>query len=485
MITHTQPLTWPTKADYDLAIKNWKQSILDPTISSGTLSQDNMGIHRFGGANLYVNVYKIGNWMIRCFCSNPPRQPPNDIVERYKAIGDFCAQHRQDVSALLPVTFIERGIKVQSQVFPIVKMPFLTHCPALGDFIAEHYHEKSTMEALSQAWLRMINEMEHASFAHGDLDLTNVLVEQSQQGLLLRLIDYDNVWIPALDGYPQTEHGHAPFQHPHFLPPNPRPYDALMDRFSALVIYISLRALSTNPELYDEWGADESERLLFSENDYKIANLVDGRIAQLISRVTDIELRGYIQVLAQSLRTDLMPPALSNIAQTTMRISLTTSRPTSSQTPTIQPPPIALWGQQVYTVGQTFWNTPIQSQPNGQHSPDDTARMYNWATPAAGNTPPNAPVPLYANTPNSTPQKATGANTTTALTPSQQRQKKRRQRQQGGTNTTTALTPSQGNPPVHSMRRIILTAVLGSTVVALIIILVFFFFVLRPMGIVP
>src|SRR5207302_11322506 len=124
------------------------------------------------------------------------------------------------------------------------------------------------------ALFRMIRVIVAVSMAHGDLDLSNVLVEQHNTHVILRLIDYDNTWIPELVGRNQTEHGHENFQHPSFMPPHQRPYYAGMDRFSALVIYISLKMLVSHPRLYDDWGANEADRLLLSEQDYQNAGLV-------------------------------------------------------------------------------------------------------------------------------------------------------------------------------------------------------------------
>ena len=310
----TSNLLWPTKDEYNLTIARWTQTLGDPDLRNGQLAQDQLGICRFGGANLYVCVYKIGNWMVRCFCSNPPHQTPVDICDRYRAIDQFCRMNAGRVSALIPVTYIEQGIRVGQRIFPIVKMPFLADCLPLGEFIMERYSERATMWRLSEAWLRMIREMEAAPIAHGDLDLTNVLVDERGSDLVLKLIDYDNVWIPALAGRTQTEFGHASFQHPNFLPPRPRPYTLEMDRFSALVIYISLKMLVIHPELYEQWGADESERLLVSEEDYKNAGLPDSRIVQL-RNLADKDLQPYVVELYDSLRENRMPCSLDEIAR--------------------------------------------------------------------------------------------------------------------------------------------------------------------------
>src|SRR5215467_1037633 len=105
-------LRWPTKDEYDVAIQQWQSTILDTDVRGGTLAQDAMGISAFGGANLYVALYKIGDWMIRRFCSNPPNATPSDIVERYRAIDSFCRGRASKMTALLPSLLVEQGIRV-------------------------------------------------------------------------------------------------------------------------------------------------------------------------------------------------------------------------------------------------------------------------------------------------------------------------------------------------------------------------------------
>jgi hypothetical protein len=325
--------TWPTKDDYDLAMLNKAQQVHDKDLRSGELADDPMdflGIRRYGGANLYVSLYRVGNWMARCFCSGPAGKPPDDIRERYQHISKFCQDHHDKVSALLGVYYIEDGITVdyinketdgfeKTALLPLIKMEFLDKAPSLGGFVAENHAWPQVMEQLSEAWLCMIRELEAAQMAHGDLDLTNVkVVQQDSTKLTLKLIDYDNIWIPALSGRKQTELGHVPFQHPQLIRTNSRLYDATMDRFSALVMYISLKALVVRPQLYKTWGADEVDRLLLSKVDYESethpneTDYYTRRIAQLRDTIPD--LIPYIDELRRALHEGCMPRSLDSIA---------------------------------------------------------------------------------------------------------------------------------------------------------------------------
>ncbi|HVB23289.1 MAG TPA: hypothetical protein VNG51_15210 [Ktedonobacteraceae bacterium] len=364
----TAGFLWPTKDEYDLAIARWQDTIFDPEVRGGLLAYDNMGICRFGGANLYVCIYKIGNWMVRCFCSKPSHAAPVDICERYMAIDRFCRKNANRVSALLPVTYLEQGIIVGSRTLPVVKMPFLTGCPSLGEFIMDNYTDRAIMQQLSDGWFRMIHELETAPMAHGDLDLSNVLVERGNawSGLTLKLIDYDNMWMPELVGRLQTEYGHANFQHPDFLPPQQRPYNVEMDRFSALVMYISLKALTVHPELYDAWGADESDRLLLAESDYLDSGLVGSHIMQL-RELCSTDMHPYIDELQSSLRDSRMPRSLYDLANANSSTFISYRAPT---TPRLQPPPsfiapVFKWSEAVYNAN-TNGSYPSQGQASGR-----------------------------------------------------------------------------------------------------------------------
>lgn len=346
---------WPGRDEYDLAMARWTETLFDPELRSGRLDYDHLGIRRYGGANLYTCVYRIGNWMVRCFCSNGKRQPPTDIRERYQTIARFSSMAQGRVSALAAITYEEQGIHVGTRILPLVKMPFFANCPSLGEFIMDHYRESSVMQQLCDAWLRMIAEMEAAQVAHGDLDLSNVLVEQHGSTPVLHLIDYDNMWVTELDRRQQHEFGHLHFQHPAFMPPYPRPFTLDMDRFSALTIYISLNALITFPQLYDEWGADESERLLFTDSDYRTIDQPGNRIG-LLHALSMPDLHPHTDELLASLRERRMPRSLASISSSA---GYRPATPAPAPAAILPPPPHADWKRAVYLTPPATGTQPM------------------------------------------------------------------------------------------------------------------------------
>ena len=121
----------------------------------------------------------------------------------------------------------------------------------------------------------MVMELESLGIAHGDLHPKNIMVYNDQ----LRLVDYDCIFIKDFQGQDEPEDGDADCQHPkrkNFV------YDQKIDRFSALVIYLGLLAISENIELKSL--AYKGEELDVSEIK-KLASLptYDEAIAMLMS----------------------------------------------------------------------------------------------------------------------------------------------------------------------------------------------------------
>ena len=80
----------------------------------------------------------------------------------------------------------------------------------------------------------------------------------------LVLVDYDGMYVPAMKGQKARELGSPDFRHPLRTESD---FDEHIDDFSLVSILLSLKAVSVNPTLLEEYG--EEGRLLFSEVNYK------------------------------------------------------------------------------------------------------------------------------------------------------------------------------------------------------------------------
>jgi len=113
-------------------------------------------------------------------------------------------------------------------------------------------------------WNDLVRGLAARGVVHGDLEPNNVIV-QPNGGLLL--IDYDCLTTPAHLGQVNVERGTTPFQHPRR---NEHTVTiAGLDHFSALMIYVALRALGADPTLRAKYFRTRPKSpLLFDEVDF-------------------------------------------------------------------------------------------------------------------------------------------------------------------------------------------------------------------------
>ena len=124
------------------------------------------------------------------------------------------------------------------------------------------------------------------SIAHSDLQHGNVLVVNGD----LRLIDYDGMYVPGLEGMSSHELGHRNYQHPCRTE---RDFEHYLDNFSTWVIYLSLLALSVEPNLWSQTRRGD-EQLLFSREDFEHPE--SSRSLLILRRVGDPSIRSLTAV---------------------------------------------------------------------------------------------------------------------------------------------------------------------------------------------
>ena len=110
---------------------------------------------------------------------------------------------------------------------------------------------------LSDKFLEMVNKLESLEIAHGDLHPKNIIVDNVQ----LKLVDYDCIFVKDFKDQNQPELGDPDCQHPNRVNFD---YDQKIDRFSALVIYLALLAISEDIQLKKVRGNE----FIFKKTDF-------------------------------------------------------------------------------------------------------------------------------------------------------------------------------------------------------------------------
>jgi len=81
---------------------------------------------------------------------------------------------------------------------------------------------------------RELLQLKQAGIAHGDWQHANILIVREDGKQRLRLVDYDGMFVPPLQGKSCPELGHANYQHPNRKGAD---FNLTLDHFSSVLIY--------------------------------------------------------------------------------------------------------------------------------------------------------------------------------------------------------------------------------------------------------
>ena len=183
-------------------------------------------------------------------------------ADAYRQIADELDM--VDSSYITSVKYMEKELFVDSQCeedeFPVLLMDWVDG-ETMEAYIAANNHNQSAMSMLCYRFGKMAAWLRSQSFAHGDVKPDNIIIRPDGS---LTLVDYDGMFVPSMKGSKSPTVGTRDFCHPLRTVDD---FDETIDDFSLASIALSLKATSMKPTLLDIYGA--SDRLLFSENDYR------------------------------------------------------------------------------------------------------------------------------------------------------------------------------------------------------------------------
>ena len=183
-------------------------------------------------------------------------------ADAYRQIADEL--DLLDSPYITSVKYMEKELFVDSQCeedeFPVLLMDWVEG-ETMEAYIAANYRNQSAMLMLSYRFGKMAAWLRTQSFSHGDIKPDNIIVRPDGS---LTLVDYDGMFVPSMKGSQSPTIGTRDFSHPLRTVDD---FDETIDDFSLASIALSLKAISMKSTLLDIYGA--SDRLLFSENDYR------------------------------------------------------------------------------------------------------------------------------------------------------------------------------------------------------------------------
>lgn len=186
------------------------------------------------------------------------------LGQRYRVTSPLINQFDFFSNAI----FHEQGIDVGGKLWPIGVIDWVE-----GDNLIEFiekcldfkkgYHNVQAIYDVAGSFLNTVKTLHQRGISHGDLQHENIRITADKR---LKIIDYDDLFVPGLERNTYLTIGKPGYQHTH-RPGHFKELTVYTDYFSELVIFTSLLALIVKPDLWKTYGQDD-ERLLFRKADF-------------------------------------------------------------------------------------------------------------------------------------------------------------------------------------------------------------------------
>ena len=277
-------MNYPLISEYIEAIKSAEDNFEELSYLRPVLGDDGLPVMTSGN---FAVVFKMKDeqsgkfYAVKCFTKEQEGR-----AEAYREI----AKELKEVSSpyLVSIRYLEKELFVDTDQtteteFPVLLMEWVEG-KTLDKYLRENLDDKYALEMLAYRFCQLAQWLIPQPFAHGDLKPDNILVCEDDT---LVLVDYDGMYVPAMKGQKARELGSPDFRHPQRTEDD---FDEHIDDFPIVSILLSLKSISINPQLLDEYGSPG--RLLLSHYDY--CNICECGLIKEVFPSSDIELNAMI-----------------------------------------------------------------------------------------------------------------------------------------------------------------------------------------------
>src|SRR5260370_6470379 len=163
--------TWPDLTEYHEALQFPERWLGDPELQKAQIEKDRFGMPKpatGGNAVVYKATEGQNVWAVRCFL-----RPISDHAERYAAISKHLQKSRSEHSTKF--VYLADGLRIKGSMFPIVKMAWVQG-QHLDRCVEGLLGDPRNLAALREKFRTLVEDIERAKFAHGDLQHGNILV---------------------------------------------------------------------------------------------------------------------------------------------------------------------------------------------------------------------------------------------------------------------------------------------------------------------
>ena len=253
-------MNYPLISEYLEAIKSSEDNFEELTNLRPLLGDDGQPVMTSGNFAVVFKMEDIETgkfYALKCFTKEQEGR-----AEAYQQIADAL----KDVNSpyFVSLRYLDKELFVDTDQtteteFPVLLMDWVEG-RTLDKYLRENLDDKYALEMLAYRFSQLALWLIPQPFAHADLKPDNILVREDGT---LALVDYDGMYVPSMKGQKARELGSPDFRHPLRTEND---FDEHIDDFSIALILLSLKAISFNPCLWEEYGA--SDRLLIGSDEF-------------------------------------------------------------------------------------------------------------------------------------------------------------------------------------------------------------------------
>ena len=285
-------MSWPLASHFSAALQNPRIAFRDPRLQHSSIEKNEQNQPR-PWAGAFAVVYKGIDaehqrpFAVRVFTTESPERR-----ERYDLISGYLQGRK--LNCLVDFAYHDRSIRSagDGKWYPLIIMDWVQG-ETLFNWLRARCLEgnREAVAQIADRWLEAVQELNDNSIAHGDLQHGNVMVTPDWQ---IKLVDYDGMCVPPLVGRRNLEVGVEPYQHRDRGAATLLSLD--LDNFSALVIYVALRALAIQPALWPKYVEQVGyDKLLFRRED--LQSPAQSSLYYDLTQLGNSDLRGLAEKL--------------------------------------------------------------------------------------------------------------------------------------------------------------------------------------------
>lgn len=298
----------PNKQDILTAIKNLDVFLKLPELkgAKARLNKNGSPFVYAGGFNMVFQLtHQTKKWAFRVW-----HVPMGENQDRFLKISKYLTS--KNLPYFADFIYDQNALLVNGELVDTIRMEWLDGV-LFKEYIEKHLTEPDKLKSLAENFQIMCQDLRDNQISHGDFQQGNILI--SEEGKI-KLVDYDSICIPEIEGQKEIVTGLKGYQHPSRFKLGKASLKA--DYFSELIIFISLFALVENPDLWEKYQVKDTEYFLFTENDfediensniYKDLSLLSSEIVLLLGILKEyISIENYLDLAPFT--TYLKPPEI-------------------------------------------------------------------------------------------------------------------------------------------------------------------------------